>query len=101
MNPISEDDIEKAAIKELAAQHGYIHLDCMTEQPEVLPDNSGRTAKTSVVLPEILRESLRKINPQIPAHIIAEEAENLIKQRDLLLPRLMSGKIDIQNEAEA
>ena len=33
--------------------------------------------------------------------LLAEQNENLIQQRDLLLPRLMSGKLEVKGDAHA
>lgn len=77
MKYITEDDIEQAAMQELVSKHGYIQLNCMTDDPETLPDNSGRTAKTQVVMPEILLESLCRINPDIPRETIEKQTADL------------------------
>jgi len=42
---ITEDMIEQAAIKALEESQGYGVLRCYTEDPEVLPDNTGRANK--------------------------------------------------------
>lgn len=63
---ITEDMIEQAAIKALREQHGYAVLNCMTEEPDTLSDGTGRTDKKRVVLPDVMFESLCKINPDIP-----------------------------------
>ena len=63
---ITEDMIEQAAIKALHERHDYTVLNCMTEEPDTLPDGTGRKDKKQVVLPDVMLESLCRINPNIP-----------------------------------
>lgn len=74
---IKEDDIEKAAIKLLVEAHKYTLLYCYTENADTLPDNSGRTDKRQVVLPEVLLEQLIKLNPNIPEETIKTQWREL------------------------
>ncbi|MDA3049313.1 type I restriction endonuclease subunit R [Campylobacter sp. JMF_02 ED1] len=76
-NFISEDDIEKSAIDLLVSKHGYKKINCFTEVSDKLPDNSGRTDKKQVILPEILFECLIRLNPEIPNETIKSEWEKL------------------------
>lgn len=76
-NIITEDNIEQAAIKLLVEQNGYSFIDCMTKESETLPDNTGRADKIQVVLPGVLFESLCRLNPEIPADTVRNEAEKL------------------------
>lgn len=57
----------------------------------------------TVVPSEIINKKFAKIMDPIFEEIfnIMIQSENLAKQRDLLLPRLMSGKIDIDNKKQA
>ena len=55
---ITEDMIEQAAIKALQERHDYNVLNCMTEEPDTLPDGTGRKDKKQVVLPDVMFESL-------------------------------------------
>ena len=55
---ITEDMIEQAAIKALQERHNYTVLNCMTEDPDTLPDGTGRKDKKQVVLPDVMLESL-------------------------------------------
>ena len=55
---ITEDMIEQAAIKALHERHNYTVLNCMTEEPDTLPDGTGRKDKKQVVLPDVMLESL-------------------------------------------
>lgn len=76
-NFISEDNIEQAAIKLLVECHNYKAIRCFTESPDTLPDNSGRTDKKQVVLPEVLLEQLIKLNPNIPEETIKTQWREL------------------------
>ena len=67
---ITEDMIEQAAIAALQKQHSYTVLRCYTETPEALPDETGRTDKRQVVLPQVLLDSLCRINPDIPTDTV-------------------------------
>ena len=55
---ITEDMIEQATIKALHKRHDYTVLNCMTEEPDTLPDGTGRKDKKQVVLPDVMFESL-------------------------------------------
>lgn len=74
---ITEDMIEQAAIKALQEQHDYTVLNCMTEDPDTLPDRTGRTDKKQVVLPEMMFKSLCRINPDIPIEIVRSVVDDL------------------------
>ncbi len=74
----TEDMIEQAAIKALCEQRGYTALSCMTDAPETLLDNTGRSDKKQVVLPQVLLESLCRINPDIPMETVRCVADKLI-----------------------
>ena len=67
---ITEDMIEQAAIKALHERHDYTVLNCMTEEPDTLPDGTGRKDKKQVVLPDVMFESLCRINPDIPEQTV-------------------------------
>ena len=67
---ITEDMIEQAAIKALHERHNYTVLNCMTEEPDTLPDGTGRKDKKQVVLPDVMLESLCRINPNIPEQTV-------------------------------
>mgnify|MGYP002545968373 FL=1 len=74
---ITEDMIEQAAIKVLHERHDYIVLNCMTEEPDTLPDGTGRSSKKQVVLPDVMFESLCRINPDIPTETVRMVADEL------------------------
>lgn len=76
-NFISEDNIEKAAIKLLVDCHKYTQINCFTKDAEMLPDNSGRENKKQVVLPQVLLEQLIKLNPNIPQETIKTQWQEL------------------------
>lgn len=71
------------------------NLQCGAAQPHVYPKQIN---KIPIIIPtnEILKQYCSKVEP-IYEHIknLKEKNQNLIKQRDLLLPRLMSGKLEI------
>lgn len=79
---ISEDDIEQAILQMLESpEFGYdvVHCDPSPEKMEVLPDGTGRSSKKQCVLPVILRESLARLNPEIPANKLDEIAQDLVR----------------------
>lgn len=76
---ITEDMIEQAAIELLVSEYHYKRFDCYTENPDQLPDNTGRSDKRQVVLPQILRETLCAINPEIPADVVIRTADELCR----------------------
>ena len=74
---ITEDDIEQAAIAALHKRHNYGVLRCYTKAPETLPDNTGRANKRQTVLPEVLLERLKAINPAIPEDTLRSVADEI------------------------
>lgn len=74
---ITEDMIEQAAIKALQERHDYNVLNCMTEEPDTLPDGTGRKDKKQVVLPDVMFESLCRINPDIPEQTVRTVVDEL------------------------
>ena len=74
---ITEDMIEQAAIKALHERHNYTVLNCMTEEPDTLPDGTGRKDKKQVVLPDVMLESLCQINPDIPEQTVRTVVDEL------------------------
>ena len=69
--------IEQAAIKALHERHNYTVLNCMTEEPDTLPDGTGRKDKKQVVLPDVMLESLCQINPDIPEQTVRTVVDEL------------------------
>jgi len=79
---LKEDDIEVALVKFLVdAQWGYSEINAMTSVRETLPDHTGRTDKKQCVLPEVLRASLKHLNPSVPETKLAEVADELMEYR--------------------
>ena len=76
---ITEDMIEQAAIKALHERHKYTVLNCMTEKPDTLSDGTGRRDKRQVVLPNVMFESLCRINPDIPTETVHTVADELCR----------------------
>ena len=69
--------IEQAAIKTLQERHNYTILNCMTEELDTLPDRTGRKDKKQVVLPDVMFESLCRINPDIPEQTVRTVVDEL------------------------
>lgn len=80
-NIITEDMIEQAAIELLVSEFAplYEQLNCFTNDPESLPDGTGRSDKKQVVLPEILFGKLCELNPDIPEGVIRNKTEELCR----------------------
>ena len=67
-NFISEDDIEQAILSKLKAEpfcYDIITCDADPSHKEDLNDGTGRTSKKQCVLPIIMEESLKRLNPDI------------------------------------
>ena len=79
---ISEDDIEQSILKVFEEEKlGYniLKLDPSPEKMEVLPDGTGRSDKKECVFPEILWNSLKKLNPSVKESYLKQVYETLIK----------------------
>jgi type I restriction enzyme, R subunit len=87
-NFISEDQIEKAAVKILYEKYGYRKINCFTADLENLNDGSGRLSKHDVIFTEILKEQARKINPFIPETVIEQAVDHLSLRRFAMSPLL-------------
>ncbi|MFA6505428.1 MAG: type I restriction endonuclease subunit R [Treponemataceae bacterium] len=88
-NYISEELIEKNALKLLKEEFGYRTLNCFVEKTDALEsaaDGSARANKTEVVFAETLRERAEKLNPQLPKKAVAEALEILTSRRAALTP---------------
>ena len=55
----------------------------------------GRETKGEVVLVSRLRAALERLNPALPPEAITARIQNLRRTRDLLLPRLLSGQVEL------
>lgn len=87
-NFISEDAIEKAAIRKLAENHGYRTVNCYTADLENLNDKSNRTDKQDVVFLDILGTQAKALNPKIPAEVVAQALEQVTSSRAAMSPIL-------------
>ena len=79
---ISEDDIEQSILNLFEQEKlGYniLKLDASPEKMEVLPDGTGRSDKKECVLPEILWNSLKKLNPSVKEAYLKQVYDSLIK----------------------
>lgn len=77
-NFISEDDIERAILsklKEAPFEYDIITCDADPSKRDDINDGTGRSSKRECVLPYILEESLKKINPDIDEQYI----KNIVK----------------------
>lgn len=68
---------EQVATKALQERHDYTVLNCMTEEPGTLPDGIGRKDKKQVILPDVMFESLCRINPDIPEQTVRTVVDEL------------------------
>ena len=79
-NFISEDDIERAILsklKEAPFEYDIITCDADPNRRDDLNDGTGRSSKRECVLPSILEESLKKINPNIDEQYIKTIVKDL------------------------
>ncbi len=78
---ISEDDIEKSILNKINEENlGYniLTLDPSPEKMDVLPDGTGRSDKKECVLPEVLWNSLKRLNPFVSEIYLKQVYETLI-----------------------
>lgn len=79
---ITEDDIEQAILDELKKEkyaYDIIRCDPNPEKKEDFNDGTGRKSKKDCILPEILKESLYRINSNILEPIIDEKIEEITR----------------------
>ena len=77
---ISEDDIEQSILDKLEEEHlGYdiLRLDPSPDKMDVLPDGTGRTDKKECVLPVILWNALKRLNPTVKEDYLKEVFNSL------------------------
>lgn len=77
---IYEDDIEQCVMERLGRLEFAYHLvycDPTPDKKEDLNDGTGRATKKECVLPGILKDSLGRLNPNIPVNIIEDIVQNL------------------------
>lgn len=85
-NFISEDQIEKEAIKTLVEKLRYRSINCFTADIENLNDNSGRGNKQDVVFLDILQKKASELNPHIPEKVINDSLGQLTAKRYAMSP---------------
>ena len=84
---LTEDDIEKGLVSFLTgAGWGYREINAMTADRAALPDGTERTDKKLCVLPEVLRESLKRLNPSVPDGKLSEIAAELAEYQFPVVP---------------
>lgn len=92
-NFISEDDIEKRAIKLLLEQLVYDeHLNCFTADKKNLNDGSNRSSKEEVVFTDRVRKALTKLN-NAPAEAIEQAIRELVKGRSAMSTMLANKQV--------
>lgn len=78
---ISEDDIEQSILDKIKDENlGYeiLRLDPSPEKMDVLPDGTGRRDKRECVLPDVLWNALKKLNPNIKEGHLKEVYDSLM-----------------------
>ena len=79
---ITEDDIEISILELLEKEEfGYniLKLDASPDKMDILPDGTGRSDKKECVLPNIVWDSLKKINPSVDEQLLKQAYDILIK----------------------
>lgn len=79
-NFITEDMIEQAILKKLgepAFGYDIVVCDASPDKKEDLNDGTGRSTKTECILPCVLEDSLRRINPNIPSEKLTSVIKDL------------------------
>ena len=78
---ITEDDIELGLMEVLEKTHHYsiIHCDPSPDAKDSLFDGTGRTDKAQCYLPEIMKESLLAINPDVDDSLIDKAISTIIQ----------------------
>lgn len=79
-NFITEDMIEQAILKKLgepAFGYDIVVCDASPDKKEDLNDGTGRSVKTECILPCVLEDSLRRINPNISAEKLTSVIKDL------------------------
>lgn len=78
---ISEDDIEKSILKKIKDEqlgYNFLELDPSPEKMDLLPDGTGRSDKKECVLPNVLWDALKRINPNIKEEYLKKVYDSLI-----------------------
>ncbi|MFP4243345.1 MAG: type I restriction endonuclease subunit R, partial [Chitinispirillaceae bacterium] len=92
-NFISEDLIEKEAVKVLVESLGYRSLNAFTADLENLNDGTNRENKQEVLLLDILKRKTRELNPEVPQNVIDSALEQLTAERSAMSPLLANKDI--------
>lgn len=92
-NFISEDQIEKAAVKLLKDEFGYRTINCFTQEADDLNDRSNRSNKQEVVFLNILSAYAIKLNENIPEPVIDEALSRLTAHRYAMSPILANKEV--------
>lgn len=82
---ITEDDIEQAILDKLKKEeydYDIIRCDPNPEKKEDLNDGTGRTNKTDCILPDVLKQSIININPDMLEPLIDEKIKELSSNFD-------------------
>lgn len=82
---ITEDDLEQAILDKLKKEeydYDIIRCDPNPEKKEDLNDGTGRTNKTDCILPDVLKQSIININPDILEPLIDEKIKELSSNFD-------------------
>ena len=77
---ITEDDIEQALIKKLKTapfNYDIILCEASLEAKDSINDGTGRALSTECVLPKILYDSIKRINPTISEENIQKTVKEL------------------------
>lgn len=83
---LTEDIIEKACIERLTSNKDYNHINAFVSKDlvdskenilETIKDGTGRRNVKEIILPKVLFDSLKAINPQIPEGILHDIVEDL------------------------
>lgn len=107
-NFISEDNIEQAIVQKLVKDYGYSALNCYTENPDDLNDNSKRTDKREVIFHDRLKAAALRLNKNLPESAIDEALEILTASRAAMstiganreIDRLIRDGIPVQYEGK-
>ena len=79
---ITEDDIEISILELLEKEefdYNILKLDASPDKMDILPDGTGRTDKKECVLPIIVWNSLKKINPSVDVQLLKQAYNILIR----------------------
>jgi len=92
MNSYSEDSLVEQPAINLFNGLGWEAANCFNEF-DGGKSTLGREAKSEVILTARLRPALQRLNPDATPEAIHQAIEEMT--RDLLLPRLISGEVDV------